>query len=487
MSDLIKLTIKQAADKLKNKEITAVELTEAHLNAIEHHKDLNAYITVTADKAIEQAKEADKNLSSEKVRLLEGIPLASKDLFCSKGVLTTSASKMLYNFIPTYESTVSNNLIKNGAVILGKTNMDEFAMGSANTTSYFGNVKNPWKAKNKNVDLVPGGSSGGSAAAVAAHLAIGALGSDTGGSVRQPASFCGIVGMKPTYGRCSRWGMIAFASSLDQAGVLTKNVEDAALMLTAIMGYDPKDSTAINKTVPDLAKAINQPIKGLRIGIPVEYNAEGISLEISKLWEQGKEWLKSAGAEIIDISLPHTKYALSTYYIIAPAEASSNLARFDGVRYGLRVMDEGDNLEIMYEKTRNQGFGQEVKRRIMIGTYVLSAGYYDAYYKKAQQVRQLINQDFNNVFERVDVILTPTTPSAAFPIGEKMDDPIKMYLNDIFTVPASLAGLPAISVPVGLSDNGLPLGLQLIGKPFDEETVIKTAYTLEQLAGFKNL
>lgn len=486
MRDLTKLTISEARKGLRNKEFTSVELTEAHLHAMQQAQNLNAYVVETPDIAVEAAKKADERLRAGDASGMLGIPVGVKDLFCTKGVSSTACSHILDGFVPPYESTVSQKLFEAGAVMLGKTNMDEFAMGSANINSYNGPVINPWKAKNSDADVVPGGSSGGSAAAVAANIAMGALGSDTGGSIRQPASFCGIVGIKPTYGRCSRLGMIAFASSLDQAGVFTRSVEDAAIMLESICGYDRKDSTSANLPVPAFDKALTGDIRGKRIGIPKEYRAEGVPEEIYRLWEQGKQWLKDAGAEAVEISLPHTKYALAVYYIIAPAEASSNLARYDGLRYGLRVIEEGDSLDKMYEKTRAAGFGREVKRRIMIGTYVLSAGYYDAYYKKAQRVRTLVAQDFQKAFEKVDAILTPATPSEAFKIGEKID-PVAMYLNDVFTIPASLAGLPGICVPAGLSSNGLPLGLQLIGRPFDEETVFKVAGVLEEAAQFQAL
>ncbi len=472
---LTELTIKQAIDGLRNKKFTSVELTQAHIDAMAEKRDLNAYITETPEIALEMAKKSDEKLARGEGGKMEGIPVAIKDLFCTEGVLTTAASHILDGFTPQYSATVYENLATEGAVMLGKANMDEFAMGSANTNSYYGAVKNP-----RDTERVAGGSSGGSAAAVAANIAMGALGTDTGGSIRQPASFCGIVGIKPTYGRCSRWGTIAFASSLDQAGVMTKTVRDAAIMLEAISGYDAKDSTSANVEVPNFENAITGDIKGLKIGIPQEYRIDGMPEEIEALWQKGIDWLKSAGAEIVDISLPHTKYALPAYYIISPAEASSNLSRYDGVKYGLRV--DGNSLDEMYANTRAEGFGDEVKRRIMIGTYVLSAGYYDAYYKKAQRVRTLIKQDFENAFETVDAILTPTTPSAAFKIGEKQDDPVAMYLNDIFTVSTSLAGLPAISVPAGLSKEGLPLGLQIVGKAFDEETVFRVGDVLERSA-----
>ena len=478
------LTLEETSNKLKNKEISSVEITKEYLDRMDQHKSLNAYITQTPDLALESAKKADEQIANDNARKLEGIPLAIKDLFCTKGIKTTAASNILNNFIPSYESTVSQKLIDAGAVILGKTNLDEFAMGSANTTSAYGNVISPWKKKDgSNQELVPGGSSGGSAAAVAAKLCLGATGTDTGGSIRQPASFCGIVGIKPTYGRCSRWGIIAFASSLDQAGVFAETVKDAAILLEASSGYDPKDSTSANIAVPDFAAAMTGDIRGMKIGIPKEYRVDNMPEEIEKLWQQGIDWLKSAGAEVVDVSLPHTKYALPAYYIIAPAEASSNLARYDGVRYGLRAEEEA--LLDMYEATRAAGFGDEVKRRIMIGTYVLSAGYYDAYYIKAQQIRRLIRQDFINAFEKCDALLTPATPSAAFAIGENEDDPIKMYLNDVFTVSLNLAGLPGMSVPAGLDENGLPLGLQIIGKAWDEETIFRVGGVLEEAAGFK--
>jgi len=477
MTNLTQLTIAEALKGLNNKTFSATELTQAHIDSSEAQKTLNAYITTSYDLALKQAASSDARYAAGDNKPLDGIPLAIKDLFCTKDVQTTAASHILEGFIPPYESTVSQNLLDNGTIMLGKANLDEFAMGSANTTSHFGNVLNPWDNT-----CVPGGSSGGSAAAVAGHMAMGATGTDTGGSIRQPASFCGIVGIKPTYGRCSRWGTIAFASSLDQAGPMTRTVEDSALMLNAMAGYDPKDSTSANREVPDFTATLQNGVKGLKIGIPKEYRMDGMSEEIEKLWQDGIAMMKDAGAEIIDISLPHTKYALPTYYIIAPAEASSNLARYDGVRYGLRVEDE--NLINQYELTRAAGFGDEVKRRIMIGTYALSAGYYDAYYIKAQKVRRLIAEDFDKAFETVDTILTPTAPSSAFKIGENEADPVTMYLNDVFTIPASLAGLPGISVPTGLDKNGLPLGLQILGRKWDEETVLRTAYTLEKAANF---
>lgn len=485
MTNLTDLGLSEARDALKAKKISATELTKAYVAAVEkHNPKLNAFITTTPEQAIKMAGESDKRIAVNDARPLEGIPLAIKDLFCTKGVKTTAASKILGNFVPPYESFVTQKLWDAGAVMLGKTNLDEFAMGSSNTTSHFGNVINPWKRKGDNTDLVPGGSSGGSSSAVAARMCLGATGTDTGGSIRQPASFCGIVGIKPTYGRCSRWGVVAFASSLDQPGVFARDVRDTAILLKEMCGHDAKDSTSSTLGVPDFEKALTGNIKGLRIGIPKEYRVEGMPAEITTLWDKGVEWLKQAGAQVIEVSLPHTHYALPTYYIIAPAEASSNLARYDGVRYGLRVAGDKTSLHDMYFDTRAAGFGKEVKRRIMIGAYVLSAGYYDAYYKKAQKVRALIAQDFTKAYEKVDAILTPTAPSAAFGISEKQDDPISMYLNDVFTVPTSLAGLPGLSLPVGLSKDGLPLGLQIIGKAFDEETVFRVAGVLEQAAGF---
>lgn len=482
---LTDLTIAEAKEGLKAGKFSATELARAHIEAVEKGRDLNAFILETPELALKQAESSDKKIKDGKARLLEGVPIAVKDLFCTNGVRTTACSHILDGFVPTYESTVTTNMFNAGAVMLGKTNMDEFAMGSANITSYYGNVKNPWKKKGSDEVLVPGGSSGGSAAAVAARIAPGALGSDTGGSIRQPASFCGIVGIKPTYGRCSRYGMVAFASSLDQAGVFTRTVKDAAIMLEAISGYDSKDSTSANIPVPKFSESITGNIKGMKIGIPKEYRVKGLSSEIDDLWNKGAEWLKSAGAEVVEISLPHTEYALPAYYIIAPAEASSNLARYDGVRYGLRVKSPSGSIDDMYELTRAAGFGHEVKRRILIGTYVLSAGYYDAYYKKAQKIRTLISNDFTESFKKVDAILTPTTPTAAFAIGHKFSDPVEMYLNDIFTVTVNLAGLPGISIPAGLSSEGLPLGLQLIGKAFDESTLFKVAGVMEEAANFK--
>ena len=479
---LTDLTLAQARDALAGGEVTALELTDAHLAAMEGARELNAFITETPEIARQRAKDSDgRRAKGEAAGPMDGIPIAIKDLFCTEGVLTTAGSHILDGFTPPYESTVTQNLKDAGAVMLGKTNLDEFAMGSANVTSYYGNVINPWKGAQAK-DLVPGGSSGGSAAAVAARLCTAAIGTDTGGSIRQPASFCGIVGMKPTYGRCSRWGTVAFASSLDQAGPMTRTVRDAAILLGAMAGHDPKDSTSASVALPDFEAALSGDIRGLKIGIPKEYRVENMPDEIEALWKQGVEWMKEAGAETVEVSLPTTKYALPTYYIVAPAEASSNLARYDGVRYGLRI--PGNTLDEMYENTRGEGFGDEVQRRILIGTYVLSAGYYDAYYLKAQKVRTRIAEDFRAAFEAVDVILTPTAPSTAFAIGEKMDDPVAMYLNDVFTVPASLAGLPGISVPAGLSGDGLPLGLQLIAKPFAEDTLFRAADVLESAAGF---
>lgn len=482
-SDLIDLTLAQALDGLAAKRFSAVELTEAYIARAEATRGLNAFITETFDLAREQAKASDERRAKGQAGALEGAPLGIKDLFCTEGVRTTAASKILHNFVPPYESTVSGKLKAAGAVMLGKLNLDEFAMGSSNTTSHFGPVISPWRRKSDpTADLVPGGSSGGSAAAIAARSVLAATGTDTGGSIRQPAAFSGIVGLKPTYGRCSRWGIVAFASSLDQAGPMARDVRDAATLLTSMAGFDPKDSTSADVAVPDFAKALTGDIRGLKIGIPREYRVEGTSPEILALWDKGIAWAREAGAEVREVDLPHTKYALATYYIIAPAEASSNLARYDGVRFGLRV--PGDSLDEMYENTRAEGFGAEVKRRILVGTYALSAGYYDAYYLKAQKVRALIAQDFAKAFEQVDVLLTPTSPTPAFGIGEKMDDPLAMYLIDVFTVPASLAGLPGISIPAGLSADGLPLGLQLLGRPFDEETLIRAAGVLEASANF---
>ncbi|KZS51382.1 MULTISPECIES: Asp-tRNA(Asn)/Glu-tRNA(Gln) amidotransferase subunit GatA [Rhizobium] len=485
MSELTSLTIAEARQKLRAKEITATELTEAYISAIDAaNGQLNAYIKVTPDLARLMAKNSDARIAAGKAGDLEGIPLGIKDLFATVGVHTQACSHILDGFEPRYESTVTQNLWDDGAVMLGKLNMDEFAMGSSNETSYYGAVINPWRSAGSNQQLVPGGSSGGSAAAVAAHLCAGATATDTGGSIRQPAAFTGTVGIKPTYGRCSRWGTVAFASSLDQAGPIARDVRDAAILLKSMASVDAKDTTSVDLPVPDYEAAIGQSLKGMKIGIPNEYRVDGMPDEIEAIWRQGIAWLKEAGAEIVDISLPHTKYALPAYYIVAPAEASSNLARYDGVRYGLRV--DGKDIVDMYEKTRAAGFGKEVKRRIMIGTYVLSAGYYDAYYIRAQKVRTLIKRDFELAFDAgVDAILTPATPSSAFGVADEnlAADPVKMYLNDIFTVTVNMAGLPGIAVPAGLDQKGLPLGLQLIGKPFDEETLFKTAHVIEQAAG----
>jgi aspartyl-tRNA(Asn)/glutamyl-tRNA(Gln) amidotransferase subunit A len=480
---MLSLSLAEARDALRARKMSAVELTDAYLDAIDAlNPALNAYVLVTPEVARGHAAAADAALARGEGGPLAGIPLAIKDLFCTAGIRTTAGSRILQPFVPPYESTVTANLLRDGAVFLGKANMDEFAMGSSNMTSAFGAVVNPWTRRGDNRALVPGGSSGGSAASVAARLALGATATDTGGSIRQPASFCGIVGIKPTYGRCSRWGVVAFASSLDQAGPLARTVEDAAILLGSMAGYDPKDSTSANLPVPDFAAACRRGVKGLRIGVPREYRSDGMPPEIETLWRQGQQWLRDQGATIVDVSLPHTKYALATYYIVAPAEASSNLSRYDGVRFGLRV--DGGDLSGLYESTRAEGFGAEVKRRVLIGTYVLSAGYYDAYYLKAQKVRALILQDFLDVFRDVDALLTPTAPSAAFAQGEKMDDPVTMYLNDVFTVPANMAGTPGLSVPAGLDAQGLPLGLQVLGKPFDEETVFAVGAALERAAGF---
>ena len=478
MSEIIKKNLSEIIDLIKKKEIKSEELANLYIDKVNKSKKLNSYITTCFEHTIKKSKEFDKkpNLNT----LLPGVPLAVKDLFCTNGIKTTAGSKMLENFIPQYESTVTENLWKEGAILLGKLNCDEYAMGSSNETSYFGNVINPI-AK----DTVPGGSSGGSASALAADLTPATIGTDTGGSIRQPASFTGTVGLKPTYGLCSRWGIVAFASSLDQAGPMTKSVKDCSIMLEAMAGFDKKDSTSIEKKKENYSKNLKTDIKGLKIGIPKEYRVENMPKEIDELWNKGKSILKDLGADIIDISLPHTKYALPTYYIVAPAEASSNLARYDGVKYGYRS-SKGNDLIEMYENTRSEGFGDEVKRRILIGTYVLSSGYYDAYYLKAQKVRQLIKKDFDENFGKVDAILTPSTPSSAFKIGEKTNDPISMYLNDIFTVPVNLAGLPAISVPAGLDKKGYPLGLQLIGKTLDEQNILNMAYAFEKNCNFKN-
>ncbi|MBC9206692.1 Asp-tRNA(Asn)/Glu-tRNA(Gln) amidotransferase subunit GatA [Roseomonas aerophila] len=476
-------TIAEARTALAKRELSATELTQAHLLTIEAlNPRLNAYITVTPEVALQQAKAADAALAKGEAGPLTGIPLAIKDLFCTAGTRTTAASKILGNFVPPYESTVTANLLRDGAVFLGKANLDEFAMGSSNATSAFGGVENPWKRTGDDTVLVPGGSSGGSAAAVAARLALGATATDTGGSIRQPAAFCGIAGIKPTYGRVSRFGTVAFASSLDQAGPMARTVEDCAILLGSMAGFDPKDSTSAQMAVPDFAAACARGVKGLRIGIPKEYRVPGMPAEIEALWQQGIAMLKDAGAEPVEISLPHTQYALPTYYIVAPAEASSNLARYDGVRFGLR--EEGSDLKDLYERTRRAGFGDEVRRRILIGTYVLSAGYYDAYYLKAQKVRALIKRDFDEAWGKVDAILAPATPSAAFGQGEMQDDPVAMYLIDVFTVTANLAGIPGLTVPTGLDSKGLPLGLQILGKPFDEETVFAVGSALERAANF---
>jgi aspartyl-tRNA(Asn)/glutamyl-tRNA(Gln) amidotransferase subunit A len=483
MTELTSLTLAEARDRLRKREFSAVELTDAHLTAIEKARSLNTYVLETADIARAMAKESDARLQAGDARPLEGIALGIKDLFATRDVRTTACSHILDNFMPTYESTVTAQLWRDGAVMLGKLNNDEFAMGSSNETSSFGPVISPWRREGSNTPLVPGGSSGGSAAAVAAQLCLGATATDTGGSIRQPAAFTGVVGIKPTYGRCSRWGVVAYASSLDQAGPMARTVRDAAILLTSMSGHDPKDTTSVDLPVPDYEAAVGKSIKGMKIGIPKEYRIEGMAAEIETLWSQGAEWLKAAGAEIVEVSLPHTKCALPAYYVVAPAEASSNLARYDGVRYGLRV--PGRDVADMYQKTRAEGFGPEVRRRIMIGTYVLSAGYYDAYYLRAQKVRTLIKRDFEECFAKgVNAILTPATPSAAFGLGEKGgDDPIEMYLNDIFTVTVNMAGLPGIAVPAGLSAERLPLGLQLIGRPFDEETLFSVGQVIEDAAG----
>ncbi|GAB4163826.1 MAG: Asp-tRNA(Asn)/Glu-tRNA(Gln) amidotransferase subunit GatA [Rickettsiaceae bacterium] len=481
MRDLIKLSIIEALEGLKSRKFSSLELVQAHINQAEKYKHLNSYITDTFDLARELAKIADQNYQSGSNRKLEGIPVGVKDLFCTKGVRTSAGSKMLHNFVPTYESTVSKNIADAGTVMIGKTNMDEFAMGSSNTTSYFGKVISPWKAKNSDKDLVPGGSSGGSSAAVSSFTAMAALGSDTGGSIRQPAAFTGIVGIKPTYGRCSRWGMVAFSSSLDQAGIFTRTVADAALMLEVIMGFDEKDSTSVNKEVPELVSAATKSAKGMKVGIPVDLmEIEGVNSEIIKMWQDSIAMMKAEGAEIINISLPHAKYALPVYYVIAPAEASSNLARYDGVRYGYRTDKVCNSLDEMYINTRTEGFGEEVKRRILVGTYVLSASHMDAYYLKAQKVRRLIANDFKSAYEKVDVILLPSTPTAAFAVDDNQSDPVTMYLNDIFTIPASLAGLPCSSVPTAISPNGLPLGMQLVAPAFDEYNLIRASAVIER-------
>ncbi|WP_027244317.1 Asp-tRNA(Asn)/Glu-tRNA(Gln) amidotransferase subunit GatA [Leisingera daeponensis] len=487
MSDLNKLGLAEARDALRKGDTTSVELTEACLKAIDAADALNAFVHKTPEIAMERAKAADERIKAGEAPSMCGLPIGIKDLFCTKGVPSQAASKILEGFKPEYESTVSQKLADAGSVMLGKLNMDEFAMGSSNETSVYGNAVSPWRRGNDDAQLTPGGSSGGSASAVAADLCLAATGTDTGGSIRQPAAFTGTVGIKPTYGRCSRWGIVAFASSLDQAGPMTKSVRDAAIMLEAMCGHDPKDSTSAELAVPDFEAMLTGDIRGKKIGIPKEYRMDGMPGEIEKLWSDGAEMLKAAGAEIVDISLPHTKYALPAYYVIAPAEASSNLARYDGVRYGRRAkLEAGDGITEMYEKTRAEGFGHEVQRRVMVGTYVLSAGFYDAYYNRARKVRTLIKKDFEDVFAAgVDAILTPATPSAAFGLGEMTEtDPVQMYLNDVFTVTVNLAGLPGVAVPAGLDKQGLPLGLQLIGKPWEEGDLLNTAYALENAAGF---
>ena len=485
MSDLIGLTVAQLRDGFRAGEFSAREIADQFVAAVEAGRALNAFIVETPEHAIGAAEAADRERASGQVGALSGIPLGIKDLFCTQGYQTTAASHILEGFTPTYESTVTSRLFAAGAGMIGKLNMDQFAMGSSNETSAFGNVISPWRRKDGgNAPLAPGGSSGGSSAAIAARLVPAATGTDTGGSIRQPAAFTGVAGIKPTYGRCSRWGIVAFASSLDQAGPMARDVRDCALLLEVMSGFDPKDATSLDAPVPNWEASLSSNLAGKRVGIPKEYRVDGMPGEIEALWQQGIAWMKDAGAEIVDVSLPHTKYALPAYYIIAPAEASSNLARYDGVRYGQRDLPEGAGLQDMYAATRAAGFGAEVKRRIMIGTYVLSAGYYDAYYTQAQKVRALIARDFEQAWERCDVLLTPTAPSAAFALGEKQADPIAMYLNDVFTVPASLAGLPAMSVPAGLDGQGLPLGLQIIGKPLDEQAVLNAGLAIEERAGF---
>ena len=477
MSDFNKNSLSEIVKLIKTKKVSSLEITNHFIKNIEKGKKLNCFVTTCFDESLKKAKNFDSQGNFE--GLLSGVPLAVKDLFCTRGVKTTAGSKILENFIPTYESTVTNNLWNEGGILLGKLNCDEFAMGSSNETSYFGNTINPIGK-----DLVPGGSSGGSASALAANFTPATIGTDTGGSIRQPASFTGTVGLKPTYGLCSRWGIVAFASSLDQAGPMTNNVEDCALLLEAMSGYDQKDSTSINKKKESYSKNLSSNIKGIKVGIPKEYRVENMPKEIEDLWKKGIDILQKSGAKIVDITLPHTKYALPTYYIVAPAEASSNLARYDGVKYGYRST-KGKNLIEMYENTRGEGFGDEVKRRILIGTYVLSSGYYDAYYLKAQKVRKLIKNDFDKCFTKIDAILTPSTPSSAFKVGEKTNDPISMYLNDIFTVPVNLAGIPAISIPAGLDNKGRPLGLQLISKALDEQKILNIAFAMEKNISFK--
>jgi aspartyl-tRNA(Asn)/glutamyl-tRNA(Gln) amidotransferase subunit A len=484
MSDLIAMTLAEARDAIRAKKISSRELTGAFVTAIEKARPLNAFITEAGDAALAAAEASDKRIAAGTFGDLEGLPLAIKDLFCTKGTRTTAASKILGNFIPPYESTVTQNLWDAGAIMLGKTNLDEFAMGSSNETSAFGPVFNPWRASNSNANLVPGGSSGGSSAAVAADLCLAATGTDTGGSIRQPAAITGRVGLKPTYGRCSRFGIVAFASSLDQAGPMTKTVRDAAIMLRTMASVDPRDSTSVDVPVPDYEKLLEGGIKGLRVGIPKEYRVAGAAPETDALWDKGVEWMKAQGAQIVEVSLPHTKYALPTYYIVAPAECSSNLARYDGVKFGYRAPNARDITDL-YERSRGEGFGPEVQRRILIGTYVLSAGYYDAYYSRAQKLRTLIKRDFELAFEKCDVLLTPATPGPAFAVGSKTTDPLEMYLQDVFTVTVNLAGLPGIAVPAGLTSTGLPLGLQLIGKAFDEATLLRAALAVETAADFK--
>ncbi len=483
MSGLTDLTLAEARDAVAAKKVSSSELTEAFLKAMEAARSLNAFITETPERAFEMAAASDKRIAAGNARPLEGLPLAIKDLYCTKGVRTTAGSKILHNYVPQYESTVSQNLWDNGAVMLGKANLDEFAMGSSNETSYFGPCISPWRAKGSDAKLVPGGSSGGSACAVSANLCLGATATDTGGSIRTPAAVTGTTGIKPTYGRCSRWGIVAFASSLDQAGPISHTVRDCAIMLKAMASVDPKDSTSVDLPVPDYEAGLEAGVKGLRIGIPKEYRVEGTSPEIDAIWNKGADWLKAQGAEIVEVSLPHTKYALPTYYIVAPAEASSNLARYDGVRYGHRAEGIEDLIDL-YQKSRAEGFGSEVRRRILIGTYVLSAGYYDAYYLRAQKLRSLIARDFTEAFKQCDMLLTPATPGPAFAIGEKISDPVTMYLYDVFTVTVNLAGLPSLVLPAGLTESGLPLGLQFIGKAFDEATLLRAGRALEVAAQF---
>jgi len=483
MSELTDLTLAEARDAVAAKKISSRELTAAFVKAVESGRPLNAYITETPERALEMATESDARIAKGEARPLEGLPLAIKDLYCTKGVRTTAGSHILSNFVPPYEATVTQNLWNAGAVLLGKTNLDEFAMGSSTETSYFGPTVNPWRARGSDAKLVPGGSSGGSAAAVSANLCLAATGTDTGGSIRQPAALTGTVGIKPTYGRCSRWGIVAFASSLDQAGPMTRTVRDAAIMLKAMASVDPKDSTSVDIPVPDYEAGLQSGVKGLRIGIPKEYRIDGALPEIDSIWDKGAEWLKAQGAEIVEVSLPHTRCALPTYYIVAPAEASSNLARYDGVKYGHRTAGADDLLEL-YERSRAEGFGAEVRRRILIGTYVLSAGYYDAYYARAQKIRTMILRDFTEAYKKCDVLLAPATPGPAFAIGEKIADPVTMYLNDVFTVTVNLAGLPGLVVPAGLTGGGLPLGLQIIGKAFDEATVLRVGRAIETAANF---